>query len=204
MPTRALSDEPPPGRSPVATPDASAGPALGRRTALGGLLLLGAAATGCTGRSRPSAGTRPSPAASGTDPDVALAAAVLAGERHLLTTVRATLRRHRHSRDLAELLRATRDVHLAHVRLLADAVPTGAPSTAAGHVPAPPAGRDAALLALARAEDRLAESTRHSAFDARSGAFARVLASVAAAAAQQSAVLRDHVVGARVDGGSRR
>lgn len=204
MPTRAPSDEPPAGPSPAPSPDASAGPVLGRRTALGGLVLLGAVATGCTGPARePAAPSRPSPAASGTDPDVALAAAVLAGERHVLATVRATLRRHHRSRDLRAVLRAARDVHLAHVRLLADAVPSGAPSTGAGQVPAPPAGRDAALLALARAEDRLAASTRRSAFDARSGAFARVLASVAAAAAQQSTVLRDHV-GGRLDSGSRR
>lgn len=191
MPTRAPSDEPPAGHS----PDASAGPALGRRTALGGLLVIGAVASGCTGPARQPVATphRSSPSTPASDPDVALAAAVLAGERHVLATVGATLRRHHRPRDLRALLQATRDVHLAHVRLLADAVPAGTPSTGPGHVPAPPAGHDAALLALARAEDRLAESTRRSAFDARSGAFARVLASVAAAAAQQSAVLRGHV-----------
>ncbi len=190
MPTRAASAEP--SRSPVP------GPALRRRTALGGLVALGTAVTGCSGGTdRPAApgGTRSgssSPAATATDPDVALAAAALASERHVLAMVRAALHRHR---DQRELLRATRDVHLAHVRLLADAVPGGAPSTAGGPVPVPAARPEEALRAVARAEDRLAESNRRSAFHARSGAFARVLASMAAAAGQQSAVLRAHTGG---------
>ncbi|NUR09484.1 MAG: hypothetical protein HOQ45_21075, partial [Nocardioidaceae bacterium] len=46
-----------------------------------------------------------------------------------------------------------------------------------------------ALRAVARAEHRLSDHDRRSAVRARSGAFARVLASMAAAAAQQSAVI---------------
>jgi hypothetical protein len=47
----------------------------------------------------------------------------------------------------------------------------------------------AALAALAREEDRVALLGRRSAFTAESGAFARVLASMAAAASQQSVTL---------------
>jgi hypothetical protein len=47
----------------------------------------------------------------------------------------------------------------------------------------------AALAALARAEQRLSQVGRRSAFAAESGAFARVLASMAAAATQQSTQL---------------
>jgi hypothetical protein len=54
-----------------------------------------------------------------------------------------------------------------------------------------------ALTALARQEDRLSLSGRRSAFDARSGAFARVLASMAAASAQQARALDDAAGGAR-------
>jgi hypothetical protein len=54
----------------------------------------------------------------------------------------------------------------------------------------------AALLALAAAEEHQSGSVRQDALAARSGAFARVLASMAAAAAQQSvhlrAAARDH------------
>jgi hypothetical protein len=46
-----------------------------------------------------------------------------------------------------------------------------------------------ALSALASAEDGLALVGRRSAFAAQSGAFARVLASMAASAAQQAATL---------------
>ncbi len=171
-----------------------AGAVLRRRTALGGLLALGALAGGCTretgGEAAASGPASPSPGA--VDPDVALAAAALAAEQQMLATLRATAHRHR---GLRTVLAGTRDVHRAHVRLLDDAVPTGTPTTTPGQVPEPPAGRDRALAALARAEDRLAENARHWAFDARSGAFARVLASMAAAAAQQSTVLRGQAAG---------
>ena len=60
--------------------------------------------------------------------------------------------------------------------------------------------RDAAqaLRALARHEDELSLEDKRSAFAAESGSFARVLASMAASAAQQATVLR----AARVPGRS--
>lgn len=188
--------------------------ALSRRTALLGTLAVGTAA--CTPFSLdknrdPDRQDAPveQPKA---DPDVALAATVLAAEQVLVDRVDATLDAHPR---LARLLEGTRATHAAHVDLLADAapespVPSASTSASAdGEVPAdgtpapepaPRVPRDAAqaLRALARHEDELSLEDKRSAFAAQSGSFARVLASMAASAAQQSAVLR----AARVPGRS--
>ena len=166
---------------------------LTRRVAVGGLTALAAAAVaGCTnrlGHSDQQDSSAPARRAR-TNPDAALAASVLAQEQAMLAKVRATLRTHPH---LAAPLAGAEDAHRAHVRLLARAVPrdqTPAPVKAATPGPEPvPARPGPALAALARAEDRLSLTGRHSSFAARSGAFARVLASMAASAAQQAAVL---------------
>jgi hypothetical protein len=63
--------------------------------------------------------------------------------------------------------------------------PSGVPTTTAEAVPPVPVHGDAALASLAGAEQRLSLTARRSSFAAESGAFARVLASMAAAAAQQ-------------------
>jgi hypothetical protein len=160
----------------------------------------------------------PRPQPRGVDPDVALAATVLADEQRLVDLVDATVEQHPGLRDA---LAPTRDVHAAHVELLNDAVPDGAaavsPSPASPPVspevtteitpsptespsatstPSPgetatavPGRRGDALAALAAAEDALALLDKRSAFAARSGAFARVLASMAAAATQQAVLL---------------
>lgn len=138
-----------------------------------------------------------------TDPDVALAATVLGAEQGLVDRVDATVAAHPR---LEVALAGTREIHAAHVALLADAAPDGptpsptaSPSTEVtgsasppGADPSPRVPRDPAraLVALARHEDELSLADRRSAFAAESGAFARVLASMAAAAAQQSAALR--------------
>jgi hypothetical protein len=182
---------------------------LSRRTAVGvGAAGAAVALGGCTPRGidrRPKRG-RPRPTrAAGVDPDVALAATVLRDEQGLLDRVLATLQRH--PRLEAELTTA-RSAHQAHVSLLRDAVPddlvTPSPSgsspspsvsaSAPASVSPPPAVAvprrpPAALAAVARAEERLALVGRRSAFAARSGAFARVLASMAASASQQAATL---------------
>ena len=185
--------------------------ALSRRTTLLGTLVVGTAA--CTPYSlgdkhrdpdRPDAPVeRPK-----ADPDVALAAAVLAAEQALVDRVDATADAHPR---LARLLAATRATHAAHVDLLADAAsespvtsaspsPSSSASGSPGPQPAPRVPRDAAqaLRALARHEDEISLEDKRSAFAAQSGSFARVLASMAASAAQQSAVLR----AARVPGRS--
>lgn len=169
------------------------GAGLRRRTALGGLLALGALTAGCTGsaRKRRPVQRTSTPAGPDIDPDVALAATVLASEQQVLDLVQATMRRHRR---LRKVLVTARDVHREHTRLLTDAVPSNAPSpsglpTAGTHLAADPAK---ALAALARAEDRLSLVEKRSAFSAESGAFARILGSMAAAAAQQAVLQRGH------------
>jgi hypothetical protein len=199
--------------------------ALSRRTALLGAVALGTAA--CTPYSldedqRPDRATTPRPEEPRTDPDVPLAAAVLAAEQALVDRIDATVTAHPR---LERVLSATRDVHAAHVDLLADAAPDGgspspsatppaspslSPSAGASSSPsagssatteaAPPVPRDPgqALRVLARHEDELNLADKRSAFAAESGSFARVLASMAAAAAQQATVLRAATVpGAR-------
>ncbi len=194
---------------PIPPPSRAAAP-LTRRTALGaGLAGAGVVLVACTPSGidrRPkagaTAGTSPRVRA-GVDPDVALAATVLADEQALLDRVDATIARHP---DLEATLASARTAHQAHVDLLQDAVPDDArvqadgagpsvspsvsPSVAASPTtPRVPARAPVALRAVATAEDRLALVGRRSAFAAESGAFARVLASMAAAAAQQAVTL---------------
>ena len=127
--------------------------------------------------------------------DVALATAVLRAERAVLAQVVATVRRHPR---LVASVSGARAAHRAHVALLQEAVPGAARSSG----PSPDASTDprtprvpirpgAALAALAIAEARLSAAGVRHAGQARSGAFARVLASMAAASAQQAAVLSE-------------
>jgi hypothetical protein len=166
---------------------------VSRRTALVGVCGLGARVAGCTSGSPGAAA--PSPSASGStgatgvtpspavEPDVLLAATVLDVERAMLERVLATQRRHPR---LAGSLAGARAAHRAHVDLLATAVPTDVARPARRRTRSVPASPGAALAALARAEEELAGKDRSSAMAARSGAFARVLASMAAAAEQQA------------------
>jgi hypothetical protein len=185
--------------------------ALTRRTAIGGAAAVGAVAvTGCTPsgidrRSRQSAVAAPS--TPDTDPDVALAATVLADEQAMLDRIAATVARHP---GLAGRLAAARAAHQAHVDLLTKAVPKearvspsaspsqdAAPSVSPSVPPSPtaapavPARPPRALAVLADQEDRLSLVGRRSAFAAQSGAFARVLASMSASAAQHAVALAD-------------
>lgn len=176
---------------------------LSRRATLGGATALTAAlVSGCTASRdrRTTAAAEPTRAAD--DPDVALAATVLDDEQRMLDRVLATVRRHP---GLDGAVAGARAVHRRHVTLLADAVPdsVASPSAPAGASPSvspsvPATGARAvsvpdrpgpALAALAGAEERLSLVGRRSAFAAESGAFARVLASMAAAAAQQAVLL---------------
>lgn len=184
--------------------------ALTRRTAIGGAAAVGAVVvTGCTPsgidrRSRKSAVAAPTP---DTDPDVALAATVLADEQAMLDRIAATVARHP---GLAGRLAAARAAHQAHVDLLTKAVPKearvspsaspsqdAAPSVSPSVPPSPtaapavPARPPRALAVLADQEDRLSLVGRRSAFAAQSGAFARVLASMSASAAQHAVALAD-------------
>jgi hypothetical protein len=149
-----------------------------RRTVLTAALAVGALAA-CTPEDSPAPVPEP-------DPDEAIAAEAVAAQTALLSLVDSVTRdRPRRLRSLA----ATRTVHLAHLTLLAEAVPGAATPTASPGPPFP--GNDrAAYLALARAEDSLGQSLRHGAFRAQSGPFARVLSGMAAASAQQAATIR--------------
>jgi hypothetical protein len=191
-----------------------------RRSALAALA-AGAAltASACTAE-EPSA--RPGgrgPTRPAVDPDVAAAALVLAEVQGVLDLLTATAQEHRSLRADLEPLRAA---HAEHVRLLAEAAPAKAQEGAASDVPSPgsspsppvsppasPSASDGAtppvtvarqapraLRDLVLAEEKLVASTKQRAFDAESGAFARVLASIAAASAQHAVVLRTAGTGA--------
>ncbi len=129
------------------------------------------------------------------DPDVLLAATVLTDEQRVLDLVEATIARFPR---LESTLSPARDAHTAHIALLQEAapdepLPTAGPSDTATAAPERsfdvPSDRRRAVTRLARREEDLALLDKRSAFAAESGAFARVLASMAASAAQQAAVL---------------
>lgn len=192
----------------VPSPSPTPGPPrLTRRgllvTATGAL----AVATGCTSTGTSGAGGVRRPAE--PDPDIALAAEALADRRAALDAIAATTDRHP---QLSDVLAATVLVLENHAHLLADAVPGsagagprpsggpgGSPAAGAGHdtTPAPgrarPVPRDQAraLAAEAAAQRTLATATKRHAFAAESGAFARLLGSMAAAATQQAVRLEE-------------
>jgi hypothetical protein len=165
---------------------------VSRRTAVGGVAAAAVAlVAGCTSSddSKPSATRTPPPRHSpGTDPDVRIAATVLERERVLLERVAATARKHPR---LAPQLATARAAHRAHVALLTKAVPNDTPvkSPGPGATPRVPNKPVPALSALAAAEKRLSDVGARSSLAARSGPFARLLASMAAAASQQSVLL---------------
>lgn len=151
-----------------------------------------AVATGCTADGSPVPATRtPAPTREPEGPDVALAATVLRDEQAILDQLVATVRRHPKVRPTVAGARAT---HRAHVDLLTRAVPRDAPPPSGATTPRPgavPADAAAALNSLARAEGELGAAVRRGALVADSGPFARLLASMAAAAGQQSVHLSD-------------
>lgn len=149
---------------------------IGRRTVLG----VGAATAlaGCTGGTL----SLPDPA---PDPDRTVVVAALAACRETLALIDAVADgRPARRRALA----ATEDVHRQHVALLERAVPELGDTARA--VPRIPRDDAAAYALVARQEDRLARGLRRACLQAESGAFARVLAGMAAASAQQAAGLR--------------
>lgn len=169
-------------------------PPVSRRTALGGAVLTVGLVTGCTAPGPD--GSRTKPTGSREDPDVALLTSVLASERRLLDRVVSIAARHRDlSVAQSAAVAGARAAHRAHVDLLRAGEPSGSPSpsgsagttAAPAHVPGTPGS---ALLALARAEEEASRSHAQAATAARSGPFARVLASMAAASAQQAVHLR--------------
>jgi hypothetical protein len=169
--------------------------AVSRRAALVAAVGALTVGTACTSDAAdPEDGERSRDRATEPLPDVTLAATVVADEQALLDRIDATLARYPR---LERVLADARAAHAAHVTLLEDAAPESAtPSpapTAPGRVRVP-GDAAGAVRAIARREDELALVDKRSAFAAESGAFARVLASMAASASQQAVVLRAAVV----------
>ena len=167
---------------------------------------VGSVWAGCTNERNPN---ESSPQGAGTaeehtdrlDPDATVASMALANEQSTLDAMEATAARHP---ELAEILSPVIAAHSEHVRLLADAGPDAAPEGRAAASPSPsPSGPGeqgarryqvpreprAALTGLSANEQDLSTSTKRHAFVAQSGAFARLLASMAASAAQHAVVL---------------
>lgn len=173
------------------------GPLLTRRAALASL--VGATAAACTpqrGVDRRDRETEPERTEPAVDPDVAVAMAALAAQTAFIDLARRTRDRHP---SLTGLLTPVLAAHEAHAALLADASPEQAASPAGpearrARVPRQPAR---AVRRLVVAEEQLTTATKQHAFKARSGAFARVLGSMAAAAAQNAAVLGSAARGGR-------
>lgn len=168
------------------------GASLSRRAALGLLAgAVGAAAAGCTVEQAGSGARRRRRVEPKVDPDVAAAAESLEEQEAVLALVEATRQRHR---TLAGVLAPVAATHEAHVAVLRKAVPGGTrspspPAGSGGRGPSVPRTPAQALQQVVRAEQDLRTSTKQHAAAARSGPFARVLGSMAAAAAQQAAVL---------------
>lgn len=151
--------------------------------AAGSVALLGPSLVACSDGS--SAGAAPEPTGTPSlSPDVALATLALAELRAAVEAVTATT-------DgfpaLRTALAPVRAMHEAHESALVDAVPDGAEP---GTDPAPydvPARRPAALTALREREQELQARLGDLAVEARSGAFAALLAAMSAGTAQRVA-----------------
>ncbi|HEX6486562.1 MAG TPA: hypothetical protein VF012_07600 [Nocardioidaceae bacterium] len=169
---------------------------MSRRVVLAALAAAaGTALAGCTEDGQPPRPkAQPSPVVASVDPDVAVAAEALASQQEMLDLLDATGKRHR---DLSAQLAPVVATHQAHADLLADAVPKGvsvspSPTTSPrsrGGRHEVPRSRARALAKVVEAEQQLATVTKRQAFRAESGAFARLLGSMAAAAAQSAAAL---------------
>jgi hypothetical protein len=196
----------------VSSPSALGSTSLSRRAVLASVAVgLGGSLVACTTDEATGRGDVPQPASpEPPDPDLALAAEVRREEQDALDLIEATQQRHP---DLTDALATAAEIHASHVALLADAAdagesaapvvpgtsadgggtgspsPSGSPSAEA--TPRVPANRRRAVRQVVQQEQELATRGRQHAFQAQSGAFARVLASMAAAAAQQAVVLAE-------------
>lgn len=168
---------------------------LSRRTATGGALALGAAAlsglsgvlSGCD--IDPPAAV-PSPGEPTTGPgddiDVRLLSEVLGALDAAVALVAAVAGRHA---GLAASLTPLLAMHAEHRSVLAEASASDAPAATA--TPVAPPSAPAARLAVSRAETRLEGVLARAVVAAESGSFARALASMRAAVAQQVVVLAE-------------
>ena len=171
------------------------GTRLSRRAVLGATAAVTAGAlVGCTSdEDKPRRDSEPAPVEPSVDPDVEVAAEALADQQAMLDLLAATRERHR---GLGELLAPVVTAHEAHVAMLSDAVPD---KGAASPSPSPdgtsrrstrvPRNARKAVANLVAAEQELTTTAKRHAFRAQSGAFARLLGSMAAASAQYATAL---------------
>ena len=149
--------------------------------ALGVAGVVGLTASACSGGDSVSGERQPKRPAT-LAPDVAVATSALAEIRATRTAASSTLSRFPASRSrLAPLL----GMHQAHEASLANAVPDRAETSA---TPAPyvvPLRSDVAFRRLATREQQLRATLESLALEARSGDFARLLASMAAGVSQR-------------------
>lgn len=124
------------------------------------------------------------------EPDRDLVLTALGHEQLVLDQVQRTRARHP---GLRRALAGTAAVHRAHVELLTAAVED--PAAPPGRSRPVPRSERAALAELAAAERALSGQHVTTAMAAASGVFARLVAGLSAAAAQQSAVLTGIPVG---------
>jgi hypothetical protein len=125
----------------------------------------------------------------------------LRAEQALVDRIEVTVHHHP---TLRKELHDALAVHRAHVRLLSGTVQGGTVRGAGPHRsagPSVPGTAGAAVAAVVRSERRLEAAHVATAVRAQSGDFARVLAGMAAAAAQQAAVLS--ATAQRAGGGER-
>jgi hypothetical protein len=168
------------------------GALAGASAALGAGLLAGCAGRDAAAGPSPTASPTPTQTPGATaDPDVRLAAQALAAEERQVALVDTVAGRFP---ALAGRLRGTRVVHERHVAVLTDASPDPAASPTARPAPASrpvpvPGSPAAALRVVVDAEQVLTGRHRDWAVAAASGRLARMLAGMAAASAQQAAVL---------------
>lgn len=169
---------------------------MDRRTVVVALASLGGSAallSGCGARAAVSGSGAGSGAGSGgrTDGDTGLVATALNAELAAVDVLERTRRRHPRLRGVTDSALAT---HREHVRLLrgtTDEAPTR-PSERRPVAARPPQ----ALAALVQLEAQVSSGHVSTAMAARSGALARVLASMAAASAQLEQVLAQASPGA--------
>jgi hypothetical protein len=119
-------------------------------------------------------------------PDVAVAVEAATLVRRAQAAVRSTGELHP---QLAPRLAGLAAMHQAHLDALVDAVPDGVDTSAAGPAYVVPARPARALTGLTADERSVHDSLVGLALRARSGAFARLLGSMAAATSQQLHVL---------------
>lgn len=169
-------------------------PGLPRRAVLG-ILAAGAVAAvagGCTtGASGHTAGRPPAVVRRprGVSPDVALAVAAVARIGIVADLLHRTVAHHR---GLRHQLAGLAALHAAHLQLLREAVPADRRAAArvpTGHRGRVPRRQQAALAAAVQAERDLRPQLEGLAVRAESGEFARLLAAMSAAVAQQLAAV---------------